>query len=110
MQRFLAFLFLALSACKKDPPKEDNIVVPPMPAVSTGSVDALEKGASKNFGTQFGCASDQIKLQRREAMDHDDHHVFELTGCNHTQILDCRAHHANGAVYPEWADCTEKKP
>lgn len=29
--------------------------------------------------------------------------------CGHTQIFDCRPHHTNGAIYPEWANCSEVK-
>jgi hypothetical protein len=38
-----------------------------------------------------------------------DQQVFEVTGCGHTQLLNCRPHHAHGAVY-DYADCAEIKP
>lgn len=35
---------------------------------------------------------------------------FELDGCGHSELLDCRPHHGpNGAVYPNWADCHEMR-
>jgi len=55
--------------------------------------------------------ADREQEQERLMNEYAEHEVFELVGCDHTQILDCRPHHANGAVYPNWGDCKEiKKP
>jgi hypothetical protein len=45
---------------------------------------------------------DKDKADKRA---HNDSTVFEATGCDHTQLYSCRPHHANGAVYPNIADC-----
>jgi hypothetical protein len=38
------------------------------------------------------------------------HFLFEVSGCGHTLLENCRAHHANGAVYPNAADCNDVAP
>jgi hypothetical protein len=36
--------------------------------------------------------------------------MFEVTGCQHTQILGCHAHRNGNKTYPNWPDCTEVTP
>jgi hypothetical protein len=51
--------------------------------------------------------ADQEKSRLLARASASDHQKFEVTGCGHTQVVDCRPHHAHGAVYPDWADCYE---
>jgi len=51
-------------------------------------------------------ADQDAELAQRRA-SYADHRFFELKGCGHTELDDCRPHHAHGAVYPNWADCSE---
>jgi hypothetical protein len=54
--------------------------------------------------------ADQEKDQARRDRTASEHQKFEINGCGHTQLVDCRPHHGpNGAVYPNSADCNEIK-
>ena len=50
-------------------------------------------------------ADQDQELQRRRA-SYSQYVIVEATGCGHTQLQECRAHHAHGAVYPNVADCS----
>lgn len=49
--------------------------------------------------------ADQETERQTQRAAYADHKLVQLDGCGHTEIQDCRPHHAHGAVYPGWADC-----
>jgi hypothetical protein len=54
--------------------------------------------------------ADQEAERQTQRAAYAGHKLVELDGCGHTEIQDCRPHHAHGAVYPDWADCEVLKP
>jgi hypothetical protein len=51
--------------------------------------------------------SDQAKELEEHRAAASDHVVYEISGCDHHQLVNCRPRHAHGAVYPNSADCSE---
>ncbi|HEY8074722.1 MAG TPA: hypothetical protein VIF62_11440 [Labilithrix sp.] len=109
-------LFAAFAACKskEEPPPPSFDASALLAAASANTPAAMEKGAREEFATKFKCPAEQVTAKRRADVDPatsaGGHELFDLEGCNHTLLLDCRPHHANGAVYPDWADCSDVKP
>jgi len=102
---------LGASACKKPAPDAVDAAPAPESGPATAA-NPLSKQIGEDFGKKYGCPADRVVVKVRAdlASDRAEYTTFEVDGCDHTQILACRPHHAHGAVYPEWPDCEETAP